>query len=303
MRKIDSIIWRFDMDPILTFLRKIDSDEKVGVNGLGKAATSVANEMINRGVLAKRIPLNSRSFKYCIANRRLFDDYCKKIYPLGLYAKELEENTREASAKSRRGSKKAGARIDEEIFLLKIFNDAALVGASVDVANLQYQHFGIFAMRYSDSELLANGNWLTVENHETFHLINGDNTSLFHGSILISGTPTHRQIDWMSRSSKIGASFLHFGDLDISAISHYLSMKNVLKESIGFWLPDVLDVDLFRNKGNKELFIRQSSNHNLTKMQIQLSLDENMSQLIHLIKQTGFVVEQELLHGEFISSN
>ena len=113
------------MDPILTFLRKIDSDEKVGVNGLGKAATSVANEMINRGILAKRIPLNNRSFKYCMANRRLFDDYCKKIYPLGLYAKELEENTREASAKSRRGSKKAGAKIDEEIFLIKMSNDQA----------------------------------------------------------------------------------------------------------------------------------------------------------------------------------
>jgi hypothetical protein len=303
MRKIGNTIWRFDMDPILTFLRKIDSDEKVGVNSLGKIATSVANEMINRGVLVKRIPVNSRSFKYCMANRQLFEDYSKKKYPLGLYAIELEEKTREASAKSRRGSKKAGSKIDEEIFLLKIFNDDALMGGSVDVANLQYQHFGIFAMRYSDSKLLANGNWLTVENHETFHLINGENTSSFHGSILLSGTPTYRQIDWMSRSSKIGTNFLHFGDLDISAISHYLSMKNLLKDSIKFWLPEVLDIDLFRNKGNKELFNRQSSNHNLTKMQNKLSSDENASQLIRLIKQTGFVIEQELLHEDFISSN
>jgi hypothetical protein len=208
------------MDPILRFLRKIDSEEKVGVNSLGKIATSVANEMMNRGILVKRIPENSRSFKYCMANRQLFDDYSKKKFPLGLYAKELEENSREASAKSRRGSKKAGPKIEEEILLLKIFKDDALVGDSLDVAKLQYEHFGIFAMRYSDSKLLANGNWLTVENHETFHLINGENSSTFHGSILLSGTPTSRQIDWMFKGSNLGANFLHFGDLDISAISH-----------------------------------------------------------------------------------
>ena len=86
MRKIDNTIWRFSMDPILRFLRRIDSDEKVGVNSLGKMASVVANEMIRKGILVKRIPENSRSFKYCIANRQLFEDYSKKEFPLGLYA-------------------------------------------------------------------------------------------------------------------------------------------------------------------------------------------------------------------------
>jgi hypothetical protein len=290
------------MDPILRFLRKIDSEEKVGVNSLGKIATSVANEMMNRGILVKRIPENSRSFKYCMANRQLFDDYSKKKFPLGLYAKELEENSREASAKSRRGSKKAGPKIEEEILLLKIFKDDALVGDSLDVAKLQYEHFGIFAMRYSDSKLLANGNWLTVENHETFHLINGENSSTFHGSILLSGTPTSRQIDWMFKGSNLGANFLHFGDLDISAISHYLSMKEILKDKINFWVPSEFSTKLFRSRGNKELFSKQSAIHDLSKMKIKSRNDENLNLLISVIEESGFVMEQEMLHDVFLSS-
>ena len=86
------------MDPILRFLRRIESNEKVGVNSLGKSASAVANEMIRKGILVKRIPENGRSFKYCIANRQLFEDYSKKQFPLGLYAEELEDNSREASA-------------------------------------------------------------------------------------------------------------------------------------------------------------------------------------------------------------
>jgi len=300
MRKIDNTIWRYDMDPILRFLRKIDSDEKVGVNSLGKMATSVANEMMKRGVLVKRIPDNSRSFKYCIANRQLFDDYSKKKFPLGLYADELESHTREASAKSRRGSKKAGPKIDEEILLIKIFRNDALRGESVDVALLQYHHFGIFAMKYSDSKLLANGNWLTIENHETFHLIDGENTSSFHGSILLSGTPTSRQIDWIFRSSSEGTEFIHFGDLDISAISHYLSMKKSVKERIRFWIPTDLSTDLFRSRGNKELFTKQSSKHDLSKMKTEAKGDTNLLTLINIIEESGFVIEQEMLHSQFI---
>jgi len=291
------------MDPVLRFLRKIDSDEKVGVNGLGKIATFVANEMMGRGILIKRIPENSRSFKYCIANRQLFEDYSKKKFPLGLYAEELEENTREASAKSRRGTKKAGAKIGEEIFLLKIFNEDALIGDSVDVAKLQYQHFRIFAMRYSDRKLLANGNWLIVENHETFYLINERNTSSFHGSILLSGTPTSRKIDWMLRSSNLGARFIHFGDLDISAISHHLSMKKILKESIRFWVPDELSPDFFRSRGNKDLFKRQSLKHDISKMKLQITNEDQALRLIRVIEETGFVIEQEMLHELFLSSN
>ena len=98
------------MDPILRFLRRIESNEKVGVNSLGKSASAVANEMIGK-ILVKRIPENGRSFKYCIANRQLFEDYSKKQFPLGLYAEELEDNSREASAKSRRGSKKVDLKL------------------------------------------------------------------------------------------------------------------------------------------------------------------------------------------------
>ena len=300
MRKIDNTIWRFDMDPILRFLRRIDSDEKVGVNSLGKMASSVADEMIKRGILVKRIPENSRSFKYFIANRQLFEDYSKKKFPLGLYADELEKNTREASAKSRRGSKKAGSKIDEEILLIKIFNDDALVGDFADVALMQYLHFGIFSMKYSDSKLLANGNWLTVENHETFHLINEENTSSFQGSILLSGTPTSRQIDWIFRSSNMGAKFTHFGDLDISAISHYLSMKKSLKDKIQFWIPDGLSNDLFRSRGNKELFTKQSSKYDISRMKKELENDSKVRHLVELIEETGFVIEQEMIHEIFL---
>ena len=289
------------MDSVLRFLRKIDSDEKVGVNGLGKIATSVANDMIDRGILVKRIPENSRSFKYCIENRRLFEDYSKKKFPLGLHAKELEENTREASALSRRGTKRAGSKIGEEIFLLKIFNDDALIGDSVDVAQLQYQHFRIFAMRYSDRKLLANGNWLIVENHETFYLMDEKNTSLFNGSILLSGTPTSRQIDWMLRSSNLGARFIHFGDLDISAISHYSSMKKSLKENIKFWVPDELSPDFFRARGNKDLFRKQSLKHDISKMKLQFTNEDHVLRLIGVIEETGFVIEQEMLHELFLS--
>ena len=290
------------MDPILRFLRRIDSDEKVGVNSLGKMASSVANEMMKRGILVKRIPDNSRSFKYCIVNRQLFEDYSKKKFPLGLYADELEMNTREASAKSRRGSKKGGPKIDEEILLIKIFNDDALVGEFAKVALMQYQHFGIFAMKYSDSKLLANGNWLTVENHETFHLIDEENTSSFQGSILLSGTPTSRQIDWIFRSSNMGAKFTHFGDLDISAISHYLSMKKSLKDKIQFWIPTGLSNDLFRSRGNKELFTKQSSKHDISKMKKEVGNDSNVRYLVDLIEETGFVIEQEMIHEIFLHS-
>ena len=302
MRKIDNTIWRFSMDPILRFLRRIDSDEKVGVNSLGKMASVVANEMIRKGILVKRIPENSRSFKYCIANRQLFEDYSKKEFPLGLYADELDKNTREASAKSRRGSKKARPKIDEEILLIKIFNKEALRGEYLDVALTQYQHFGIFSMKYSDSKLLANGHWLTVENHETFHLIDESNTSSYYGSILLSGTPTSRQIDWMYRSSVEGAKFTHFGDLDISAISHYLSMKKSLNDDIQFWVPNGLSNDLFRSRGNKELFTKQSSKHDISKMKKEVETDNNLRHLMDLIEETGFVIEQEMIHEIFLDS-
>ena len=288
------------MDPVLRFLRRIDSDEKVGVNSLGKMASAVANEMIRKGILVKRIPENSRSFKYCIANRQLFEDYSKKEFPLGLYADELEEDTREASAKSRRGSKRVGPKIEEEILLIKIFNKDALRGESLNVALTQYQHFGIFSMKYSDSKLLANGHWLTIENHETFHLIDESNTSSYHGSILLSGTPTSRQIDWMHRSSVEGAEFTHFGDLDISAISHYLSMKKTLKDNIQFWVPSGLSNDLFRSRGNKELFTKQSSKHDISKMKKEVETDNNLRHLMDLIEETGFVIEQEMIHEIFL---
>lgn len=300
MRKIDNTTWRFSMDPILRFLRRIDSDEKVGVNSLGKMASVVANEMIRKGILVKRIPENSRSFKYCIANRQLFEDYSKKEFPLGLYADELEENTREASAKSRRGSKRAGPKIEEEILLIKIFNKDALRGEFLNVALTQYQHFGIFSMKYSDSKLLANGHWLTIENHETFHLIDEFNTSSYYGSILLSGTPTSRQIDWMHRSSVEGATFTHFGDLDISAISHYLSMKKLLGDDIQFWVPNGLSNDLFRSRGNKDLFTKQSSKHDLSKMKKEVETDNNLRHLMDLIEETGFVIEQEMIHEIFL---
>jgi len=290
------------MDPILRFLRRIDSNEKVGVNSLGKIASSVADEMIRRGILVKRIPENSRSFKYCLANRQLFDDFSKKEFPLGLYADELDKNTREASAKSRRGSKKARPKIDEEILLIKIFNKEALRGEYLDVALTQYQHFGIFSMKYSDSKLLANGHWLTVENHETFHLIDESNTSSYYGSILLSGTPTSRQIDWMYRSSVEGAKFTHFGDLDISAISHYLSMKKSLNDDIQFWVPNGLSNDLFRSRGNKELFTKQSSKHDISKMKKEVETDNNLRHLMDLIEETGFVIEQEMIHEIFLDS-
>ncbi|HIE63587.1 MAG TPA: hypothetical protein EYP99_03675 [Candidatus Poseidoniales archaeon] len=290
------------MDPILTFLRKIDSNEKVGVNGLGKSATSVANEMISRGILVKRIPENSRSFKYCISNRQLFDDYSKKRYPLGLYAEELEEKTREASAKSRRSSKKGRSKIGEEILLLKIFKKDAMQGKSLDVAHLQYQHFGIFAMKFSDSRLLAKGSWLTVENHETFHLIDEKNTSTYDGSILLSGQPTTKQINWLSRSSENGAKLTHFGDLDISAISHYLCMKKILGESIQFWLPRDLTSNLFRSRGSKILFNKQASKHSLSKMKEQSQGDNGLAKLIEILENTGCVIEQEMLHDDFLNS-
>lgn len=302
MRKIDNTIWRFSMDPILRFLRRIDSDEKVGVNSLGKMASIVANEMIRKGILVKRIPENSRSFKYCIANRQLFEDYSKKEFPLGLYADELEKNTREASAKSRRGSKRARPKIDEEILLIKIFNKEALRGESLDVALTQYQHFGIFSMKYSDSKLLANGHWLSVENHETFHLIDESNTSSYYGSILLSGTPTSRQIDWMYRSSVEGAKFTHFGDLDISAISHYLSMKKSLKHQIQFWLPTNLSTEFFRSRGNKELFNKQSATHNIYDLKSKANGDKDIICLLEHIENSGFVIEQEMLHSSFLEN-
>ena len=115
MRKIDSIIWRFNMDPILRFLRRIESNEKVGVNSLGKSASAVANEMIRKGILVKRIPENGRSFKYCIANRQLFEDYSKKQFPLGLYAEELEDNSRKP-LQSRRGSKKGDLKLKKKFY-------------------------------------------------------------------------------------------------------------------------------------------------------------------------------------------
>ena len=126
------------MDPVLRFLRRIDSNEKVGVNSLGKIASSVADEMIRRGILVKRIPENSRSFKYCLANRQLFDDFSKKEFPLGLYAVELEGNTREDAAKSRRGSKKAGKKIDEEILLIKIFKGYNILSPTVSTSSFCY---------------------------------------------------------------------------------------------------------------------------------------------------------------------
>jgi hypothetical protein len=290
------------MDPILRFLRRIDSDEKVGVNSLGKMASSVANDMIRRGILVKRIPENSRSFKYCIANRQLFDDYSKKEFPLGLYADELEGNTREDAAKSRRGSKKAGPKIDEEILLIKIFKENALIGESANIALLQYKHFGIFSMKYSDSKLLANGNWLTVENHETFHLIDEVNTSSFDGSLLLSGTPTSRQIEWMHRSSFEGTKFTHFGDLDIAAISHYLSMKKSLKHQIQFWLPTNLSTEFFRSRGNKELFNKQSATHNIYDLKSKANGDKDIICLLEYIENSGFVIEQEMLHSNFIEN-
>jgi len=205
-------------------------------------------------------------------------------------------------AKSRRGSKKARPKIDEEILLIKIFNKEALRGEYLDVALTQYQHFGIFSMKYSDSKLLANGHWLTVENHETFHLIDESNTSSYYGSILLSGTPTSRQIDWMYRSSVEGAKFTHFGDLDISAISHYLSMKKSLKDDIQFWVPNGLSNDLFRSRGNKELFTKQSSKHDISKMKKEVETDNNLRHLMDLIEETGFVIEQEMIHEIFLDS-
>ena len=290
------------MDPILRFLRRIESNEKVGVNSLGKSASAVANEMIRKGILVKRIPENGRSFKYCIANRQLFEDYSKKQFPLGLYAEELEDNSREASAKSRRGSKKGGPKIKEEILLIKIFKGDALSGECVNVALTQYKHFGIFSMKYSDSKLLANGHWLTVENHETFHLFDESNTSSYHGSILLSGTPTSRQIDWLHKSSAKGARFTHFGDLDISAISHYLSMKKSLGDSIRFWVPTGLLTDLFRSRGNKELFTKQSSKHNISEIKNNVKYDKNLYDLVGIIQETGSVIEQEMIHDFFSDS-
>ena len=157
-------------------------------------------------------------------------------------------------------------------------------------------------MKYSDSKLLANGHWLSVENHETFHLIDESNTSSYYGSILLSGTPTSRQIDWMHRSSVEGAKFTHFGDLDISAISHYLSMKKSLKDDIQFWVPNGLSNDLFRSRGNKELFTKQSSKHNISKMKKEVETDNNLRHLMDLIEETGFVIEQEMIHEIFLES-
>ena len=291
------------MDPILRFLRRLSEGDKVSTRSVAKAVEATANKMSERQIIAKRIPPGSRTLKWCVINEAALDSYCRNQYPLGLFAEELELDTRESAAKSRRGSKRTGARV-EEVILCKVFCESAVVGEVSSLLVQSTSTFGVAVFTHPPSNITASGLWVSIENHESFHVVNKANSPSFDGAFLLSGQPSAKQINWMGQSTESGCSFVHFGDLDFAGLTHYIQLRNRLGDAITFWSPQDIGVDLFKHLGNRVLFKRQmsSAKYNIENLRGGLRGDEDALHILRLIVETGCVIEQEALHNEFLRS-
>ena len=283
------------MNPKWRLFNKLSSGVLISHDEVPKSLHSIINQMLNRGVVTKIKPKGNRKFKYVVSNDALFQIMLKTEFPEGLDSIEFENNSRESSAKRERDSKGTSVKVDSSL-LLKVFKSNS--GHTDDLVRMTRTH-GLVAIDIESSKFTAEGNWVSIENHETFHFCNEKNCSEYDGAILLSGNPSAMRVNWMKKSADEGCKFVHFADLDFFGIEHFGSIKESLFDSVDMWNSHLIDLDFYQKHGDKELFDKQKTEVNLKKIEKTIAGNDNARKIFENITKSGFCIHQELIHNLF----
>ena len=281
------------------FFIKLDSGILFSRDSVSKKLHPLIDEMLQRDIIKKEKPKGNRTFKYTINNNVLFKSMVKKHFPEGLYSTEFDNDSRESAALRERDSKKTSKKVDSSL-ILKIFTPfneemSELVKAT--------EKHGLCAIDIASSNFLASGRWVSIENHESFHVANKKNCKTFDGAVLLSGNPSSKRIQWMKKSSDNGCIFTHFGDLDFFGLEHFGAIENSLGTSVDLWNSDELTMDFFLKNGDKKLFDKQKNEANLQKINNAVDKNKNASEIYSNIIGSGNCIHQEMIHSLFFDTD
>jgi len=277
----------------------LDSGVLFSRDAVSKKLHPLIDEMLQRGIILREKPKGSRKFKYIVNNDNLFKAMTKKHFPGGLYSTEFDNDSRESAAIRERDSKKTSRKVDSSL-ILKVFTDQNKEMSELVKATEKH---GLCAIDIATSNFLASGRWVSIENHESFHVICKENSKNFDGAVLLSGNPSSKRIQWMKESSENGCFFTHFGDLDFFGLEHFSAIENSLGDSVDLWNSEKITVDFFRKNGDKDLFDKQKSEANLQKINRVIGKNQNASDIYSNIIKSGNCIHQEMIHSFFFETD
>lgn len=283
------------MNPKWRLFNKLSTGVLISHDDVPKSLHSTINQMLKRGVVTKIRPKGNRKFKYIVSNNKLFQIMLKSEFPEGLDSIEFDNDTRESSAKRERDSKGTSIKVDSSL-ILKVFKSYDV--DSDNLAKMTSKH-GLVAIDILTSQFCAKGNWASIENHETFHYSNKDNSSEYDGVILLSGNPSIMRINWMIESAKSGCTFVHFADLDFFGLEHFSAIREHLGDSVELWNSPLIDLKFYQKHGDKNLFDKQKNEANLSKITQSTEVSTNAKEIFKNIKDSGYCIHQELVHDLF----
>jgi hypothetical protein len=262
-----------------------------------KIQHNVVNEMLDNGILKKRILGRSKSLIY-LPEKQVLDVFLQNHYgisDLQRYVEVLktEKLTRADAIAVSSNSKLKRVRTFKG-FLVNCYNPVqAKINGKETVINpiegtfqfiYDFEHFEI------PQEITVVG----IENPENFRHIDKQKY-LFENiePLFVSRYPQNRSKDLIKWIQSIPNRYLHFGDFDVAGIGIYLNeYKKYLCDKAKFFVPKNIEY-LISKYGNKDLYNKQKMS--CDKKEIT---EEKLLELLEILKSLKKGLEQEILIHE-----